>query len=82
MTDGLSGLEKLENWERGSFEHLLQGRKKSWDDEAESREERREVQKRIEKMGLDGAVDERKAHQGFDMSVTPPRKEKLCEIVW
>lgn len=74
-TDGLSGLQKLAGWERKDVEKMLRGRKKDWGDKAESREERRKVQERIERMGLQGIVDERKEHQGFDMSVTPPKKE-------
>lgn len=84
VIDGLSGLEKLADWEKeGGIEELLCGRKKSWDHKAESREERRECQERIKKMGLDDVVDERKSHQGFDMSVTPKKEvEKVAEIVW
>lgn len=75
-TDGLSGLEKLAVWERKIVEKTLLGRKKSWEDKAESREERHKCQERIENMGLDGIVDERKEHQGFAMNVTPPKEEK------
>lgn len=78
-TDGLSGLEKLAGWERKDMEKTLRGRKKDWGDKAESREERRKVQERIEKMGLDGIVDERKEHQGFDMSVTPLKEDTKKE---
>lgn len=84
-TDGLAGLETLAAWEAADYKELLCGRKKGWDDEIASREERHEVQERIEKMGLDGIGDGRKEHQGFDMSVTPPKngeEEEENECVW
>lgn len=84
-TDGLSGLEKVPSWERKDLERLFWGRKSDWNAEADSQEERRRIQKRIEKMGLDGVADEREAHQGFDVSVTPVEvdsKESTPELVW
>lgn len=74
LTDGLAGLDRLAEWERRGVEKWLCGRKRDWEDKAESREERHKVQERIEKMGLDGVADERKEHQGFGMSITPPKE--------
>lgn len=76
------GAYDLEEWERGDAEKILFKSKRgkdwtgNWEDKAESRDERHKVAEKISRMNLGEMADEREAHQGYSMALTPEEKEK------
>ena len=81
-TIGAAGVYDLEEWERGDAEKTLFKSKRDkdwkghWEDKAESRDERHKVAEKISQMNLGEMADEREAHQGYSMALTPEEKEK------
>ncbi|KAJ9657131.1 hypothetical protein H2198_004489 [Neophaeococcomyces mojaviensis] len=84
-TVGAAGVYDLEEWERDDVEKTVFKSKrgkdwqKHWEDEAESRDERHKVAEKLSRMGLTTMADEREAHQGFSMALTPPHNTVEAE---
>lgn len=82
QTKGLSGLDDVSNWEKESLRDMLIKSKgsKSWEDKAESREERHSLAKKLERMGLKGLKDGSEDHQGFNMAITPDKYDSQSSV--